>query len=174
MGYITIDELSEELKAYLQNVGVSEEKIVELINTNIPQDVTNNISSMEVKLAEAESTINRMENIINNLQSKLIDVMIYINMSSGSEVDNVGYWYDDLSTGASVTFIEGLTLDTDRNRIFGAPGNVIFKELKAPFNSDQVKITLDFDNNFVESVSEFNANAGDTQISIDNYVYKVE
>ena len=182
MSKITLDNLSDNLKAYLEGLGLTEEQVLNIINNNLPQDLVGKVNNIEASLSEVNNNVknvveevnNKMANSLNVLQNKVIDILINLNITNSSGVDNSGYWFDDLSKEGNITFIEGLVVDTDRNRIFGAPGNVIFKQLDVPFTAKAVNVTIDFDNNFIESVSNFNVNAGESQVTIDNYVYKVE
>ena len=182
MGHITIKEFSNELVEYLNKLGLTEEQVINIINDNLPQDLVDKVNNVEASLSEVNNNVNnvveevnnKMANSLNVLQNKVIDIMINLNITNSSGVDNSGYWFDDLSKEGNITFIEGLVVDTDRNRIFGAPGNVIFKQLDVPFTAKAVNVAIDFDNNFIESVSNFNVNAGESQVTIDNYVYKVE
>lgn len=201
-GRLTIDNLSNELKVYLQTLGISEDRVVELINDNIPQDLIDRVDNVEVSVGEVRDSVTEtdesvedlkgsitsltneikakdeiitsLSNTVDTLQNKLIDIMIYLNMMTNEGINSSGQWYDDLSTGDNITFIEGIVLDVDRRRIMGASGNVIFKQIDVPFSCDKVRIAVDFDNNFIEAVSDFTTNIGDTEIVIDNYVYKVE
>lgn len=159
MGRITIDNLSESLKDYLKTVGIPEDRVIQLIKENT-QDILS-------RLYDVEKDVSR-------LNDKVIDILIYLDIASGSEVDDVGYWYDPLNNGDNIVHIEGLILDPERKRIFGAPGNVIFKELSIPFKSDQIKITIDMDNNFIENISNISVSQGSSVLNIERYSYEVK
>ena len=166
----TLVELSKGLKDYINNVGITEEQVLELINSNVPIEV------LDVKQQVAKNTLNisTISNNVNILENKMLEILVYLDLSNNTETDSTGYWYDPLTNGNNIIFMEGAHLDADRQRIFGAPGNVIFKNLEIPFVSDQIRITVNIDNNFLETTYKYSASVGDKNITVDNYTYKVE
>lgn len=171
---LTIGDLSVGLIDYIGENSLTEAEVVELINYFVPQQTLEKINNIDNLMTTQERQIEDVTNNVNDLRQKVLDILEYLDLSNNSNVDDVGYWYDDLKSGENIAYIENITLDTARQRLFGAPGNVIFKNLGIPFTSDEVKIQINMDNNFIESISEFSASIGDTEITVSNYTYKVE
>ena len=158
MGKITIDEMSNSLKEYLSSMGITEERVIELINANISQDT--------------EAKILFLENQITKLQQELVTVMIELELKESGNIDSEGVWYDTFTDANSVTYIEGLVLDIVEGRIYGAPGNVILNDINVPFSAVGVDFQVTLDNNFIDNIYEGNVEAGSTNISLNKYTYE--
>ncbi len=173
----TINDMSKGLKDYLNAYGVSEERVIELINESIPDyitDITGKIEAIDLEQRVQDNRIAINANNIYEMKRDMVSVMLHLNFSTDVEITDAGYWYDGLTDATYIEYIETLVLDMDRHRIYGDEGNVIFKDLNIPFACNELSISVDMDRNFVESVSYVNAGIGESIIQIDTYTYKVD
>lgn len=164
---ISVKEFSKGLKDYLESISITEQEVLEILYKNIPADIINRFAEIE-----AENRALR-EQVAANTKT-LNTISIYLGLYMKNEVDDTGLWVEDLTDGDNITHIESLLLDVENQRLFGAPGNVIFKDLIIPFVSDQITASITMDYNFIENIADFNAPAGSSTFSIDRYSYEVK
>ncbi|HBF7094540.1 TPA: phage tail protein [Clostridioides difficile] len=107
------------------------------------------------------------------LSDKVLDILIYLELESGA-VDEVGQWYDNLTDSKGILSIEGLRLDTDRRRIFGSEGNIIFNKIDIPFTCYKVKYIHELDDNFIETISNTSTDVGTNTIELEKYSYEIK
>ena len=121
---------------------------------------------------EVERELSILKDQINKLSSKQLEILIYLELSNDSSVDETGYWFDSLSTADNILYISGLTVDTDRQRIKGSSGEVIFKNIEIPFISNGIRYVHELDDNFFESIMDKRIEANTNVIEIEKYSYE--
>ena len=168
-GAVTLNKLTEDLrdsivtKKYLDAAianFVSEQKIIEMINQSVSSNLTESVKNIEQQLS--------------SIKNEIVDIKIRLDMPSNGEADSSGFWYDALSNGNNIEFIEGLSLDSKNNRINGAPGSVIFNSINTTGDPDEIIITVDMDNNYMESIYEKDTSAGTDTIEVSGYIYEIK
>lgn len=121
-----------------------------------------------------DETITKINQQINTLTSKQLEILIHLDLANNSGVDGAGYWFDTLSNDKNILSISGLKLDKDRCRIFGENGEVTFDKIEIPFTSDQFKYVHELDDNFVESIMSTSFSSGTSDLVLDKYSYELK
>lgn len=168
-GAVTLNKLTEDLrenivtKKYLDAAianFVSEQRIIEMINQSVSSNLTDSIKDIEQQLS--------------SIKSEIVDIKIRLDMPSNGEADSSGFWYDSLGNGNNIASVEGLLLDSENNKISGGPGSITFNSVNTTGNPDEVIITVDMDNNYVESICETETSAGSDTIKVSGYIYEIK
>lgn len=123
---------------------------------------------------DLQREINNLKNTDTILFNKLLDILTHLELSNNSGLSDGGFWYDTLQDSSNIESIEGLKLDTNRNRIFGGLGNIQFKNIELQFKCDMVKYTHNLDNNFIEIICNDIIDAGCEQLTLNNYSYIIK
>ncbi|HGT1414846.1 BppU family phage baseplate upper protein [Clostridioides difficile] len=176
---IKINENKSNIATNLEKINLMQTKLgsseLSTVSKNI-SDAVNELDASVKVLQEGGNLGQQLDSLkakYDALSDKVLDILIYLELESGA-VDEVGQWYDNLTDSKGILSIEGLRLDTDRRRIFGSEGNVIFNKIDIPFSCYKVKYIHELDDNFIETISNTSTNAGANSIELEKFSYEVK
>lgn len=174
-----INENKSNIATNLEKINLIQSKVgsseLSTVSKNI-SDAVNELDASVKILQEGGNLGQQLDSLkakYDALSDKVLDILIYLELESGA-VDEVGQWYDNLTDSKSILSIEGLRLDTDRRRIFGSEGNVIFNKIDIPFSCYKVKYIHELDDNFIETISNTSTDAGANSIELEKFSYEVK
>ncbi|HBH2665848.1 TPA: phage tail protein [Clostridioides difficile] len=174
-----INENKSNIATNLDKINLIQSKVgsseLSTVSKNI-SDAVNELDASVKILQEGGNLGQQLDSLkakYDALSDKVLDILIYLELESGA-VDEVGQWYDNLTDSKSILSIEGLRLDTDRRRIFGSEGNVIFNKIDIPFSCYKVKYIHELDDNFIETISNTSTDAGANSIELEKFSYEVK
>ncbi|EMY9859277.1 phage tail protein [Clostridioides difficile] len=174
-----INENKSNIATNLEKINLMQTKLgsseLSTVSKNI-SDAVNELDASVKVLQEGGNLGQQLDSLkakYDALSDKVLDILIYLELESGA-VDEVGQWYDNLTDSKGILSIEGLRLDTDRRRIFGSEGNVIFNKIDIPFSCYKVKYIHELDDNFIETISNTSTNAGANSIELEKFSYEVK
>ena len=174
-----INENKSNIATSLEKINLMQTKLgsseLSTVSKNI-SDAVNELDASVKVLQEGGNLGQQLDSLkakYDALSDKVLDILIYLELESGA-VDEVGQWYDNLTDSKGILSIEGLRLDTDRRRIFGSEGNVIFNKIDIPFSCYKVKYIHELDDNFIETISNTSTNAGANSIELEKFSYEVK
>ncbi|MCC0735344.1 phage tail protein [Clostridioides sp. ZZV14-6009] len=174
-----INENKSNIAANLEKINLIQNKVglseLSTVSKNI-SDAVNELDASVKVLQEGGNLGQQLDSLkakYDALSDKVLDILIYLELESGA-VDEVGQWYDNLTDSKGILSIEGLRLDTDRKRIFGSEGNVIFNKIDIPFSCYKVKYVHELDDNFIETISNTSTDVGTNTIELEKYSYEVK
>ncbi|HBY2610907.1 TPA: phage tail protein [Clostridioides difficile] len=174
-----INENKSNIATNLEKINLIQSKVgsseLSTVSKNI-SDAVNELDASVKVLQEGGNLGQQLDSLkakYDALSDKVLDILIYLELESGA-VDEVGQWYDNLTDSKGILSIEGLRLDTDRRRIFGSEGNVIFNKIDIPFSCYKVKYIHELDDNFIETISNTSTNAGANSIELEKFSYEVK
>lgn len=174
-----INENKSNIATNLEKINLIQSKVgsseLSTVSKNI-SDAVNELDASVKILQEGGNLGQQLDSLkakYDALSDKVLDILIYLELESGA-VDEVGQWYDNLTDSKGILSIEGLRLDTDRRRIFGSEGNVIFNKIDIPFSCYKVKYIHELDDNFIETISNTSTNAGANSIELEKFSYEVK
>ncbi|EGT3829150.1 TPA: phage tail protein [Clostridioides difficile] len=174
-----INENKSNIATNLEKINLIQSKVgsseLSTVSKNI-SDAINELDASVKTLQEGGNLGQQLDSLkakYDALSDKVLDILIYLELESGA-VDEVGQWYDNLTDSKGILSIEGLRLDTDRRRIFGSEGNVIFNKIDIPFTCYKVKYIHELDDNFIETISNTNTDAGANSIELEKFSYEVK
>lgn len=173
------DEAKTNITSNLDRINSIQTKIGSSELSTVSKNISEAVNELDasVKVLESGGNLGQQLDILkakyDALSDKVLDILIYLELESGA-VDEVGQWYDNLTDSKSILSIEGLRLDTDRKRIFGSEGNVIFNKIDIPFSCYKVKYIHELDDNFIETISNTSTNAGANSIELEKFSYEVK
>ncbi|MCC0662507.1 BppU family phage baseplate upper protein [Clostridioides sp. ZZV15-6597] len=174
-----INENKSNIATNLEKINLIQNKVgsseLSTVSKNI-SDAVNELDASVKVLQEGGNLGQQLDSLkakYDALSDKVLDILIYLELESGA-VDEVGQWYDNLTDSKGILSIEGLRLDTDRRRIFGSEGNVIFNKIDIPFTCYKVKYIHELDDNFIETISNTSTNAGANSIELEKYSYEIK
>ncbi|HGM3507124.1 TPA: BppU family phage baseplate upper protein [Clostridioides difficile] len=174
-----INENKSNIATNLEKINLIQSKVgsseLSTVSKNI-SDAVNELDASVKILQEGGNLGQQLDSLkakYDALSDKVLDILIYLELESGA-VDEVGQWYDNLTDSKGILSIEGLRLDTDRRRIFGSEGNVIFNKIDIPFTCYKVKYIHELDDNFIETISNTSTDAGANSIELEKFSYEVK
>ncbi|HCQ6142590.1 BppU family phage baseplate upper protein [Clostridioides difficile] len=174
-----INENKSNIATNLEKINLIQSKVgsseLSTVSKNI-SDAVNELDASVKILQEGGNLGQQLDSLkakYDALSDKVLDILIYLELESGA-VDEVGQWYDNLTDSKGILSIEGLRLDTDRRRIFGSEGNVIFNKIDIPFTCYKVKYIHELDDNFIETISNASTDAGANSIELEKFSYEVK
>ncbi|EGT3961178.1 putative phage tail fiber domain protein [Clostridioides difficile CD149] len=174
-----INENKSNIATNLEKINLIQSKVgsseLSTVSKNI-SDAVNELDASVKILQEGGNLGQQLDSLkakYDALSDKVLDILIYLELESGA-VDEVGQWYDNLTDSKGILSIEGLRLDTDRRRIFGSEGNVIFNKIDIPFSCYKVKYIHELDDNFIETISNTSTDAGANSIELEKFSYEVK
>ncbi|HBF8447469.1 TPA: phage tail protein [Clostridioides difficile] len=174
-----INENKSNIATNLEKINLMQTKLgsseLSTVSKNI-SDAVNELDASVKILQEGGNLGQQLDSLkakYDALSDKVLDILIYLELESGA-VDEVGQWYDNLTDSKGILSIEGLRLDTDRRRIFGSEGNVIFNKIDIPFSCYKVKYIHELDDNFIETISNTSTDAGANSIELEKFSYEVK
>ncbi|HBF2881934.1 TPA: BppU family phage baseplate upper protein [Clostridioides difficile] len=176
---IKINENKSNIATNLEKINLIQNKIGSSELSTLSKNISDAVNELDasVKILEAGGNLGQQLDSLkakyDALSDKVLDILIYLELESGA-VDEVGQWYDNLTDSKGILSIEGLRLDTDRRRIFGSEGNVIFNKIDIPFSCYKVKYIHELDDNFIETISNTSTNAGANSIELEKFSYEVK
>ncbi|HFL3860694.1 TPA: phage tail protein [Clostridioides difficile] len=173
------DEARSNIAINLDRINSIQTKIGSSELSTVSKNISDAVNELDasVKVLEAGGNLGQQLDSLkakyDALSDKVLDILIYLEIESGA-VDEVGQWYDNLTDSKSILSIEGLRLDTDRRRIFGSEGNVIFNKIDIPFSCYKVKYIHELDDNFIETISNTSTDVGTNTIELEKYSYEIK
>lgn len=174
-----INENKSNIATNLEKINLIQSKVgsseLSTVSKNI-SDAVNELDASVKILQEGGNLGQQLDSLkakYDALSDKVLDILIYLELESGA-VDEVGQWYDNLTDSKGILSIEGLRLDTDRRRIFGSEGNVIFNKIDIPFSCYKVKYIHELDDNFIETISNTSTDVGANSIELEKFSYEVK
>lgn len=176
---IKINENKSNIATNLEKINLIQNKIGSSELSTVSKNISDAVNELDasVKILEAGGNLGQKLDSLkakyDALSDKVLDILIYLELESGA-VDEVGQWYDNLTDSKSILSIDGLRLDTDRRRIFGSEGNVIFNKIDIPFSCYKVKYIHELDDNFIETISNTSTDVGANSIELEKYSYEVK
>ncbi|MDV9712397.1 phage tail protein [Clostridioides difficile] len=174
-----IDEAKTNISSNLEKINLMQNKIGSNELSTVSKNISDAVNELDasVKLLEAGGNLGQqldsLKNKYDTLSNKVLDILIYLELESGA-VDEVGQWSVNLTDSKGILSIDGLRLDTDRRRIFGSEGNVIFNKIDIPFSCYKVKYIHELDDNFIETISNTSTDVGANSIELEKYSYEVK
>lgn len=108
------------------------------------------------------------------LSNKILDILIHLDLTNESDISEIGHWFDSLTSDKNISSISELKLDTERTRILGSNGYVIFNSIDIPFDCDKVRYIHELDDNFVESIVQSTIESGTTVLNLEKYSYEIK
>ncbi|HBF2041585.1 TPA: phage tail protein [Clostridioides difficile] len=176
---IKINENKSNIATNLEKINLIQNKIGLSELSTVSKNISDAVNELDasVKILEAGGNLGQKLDSLkakyDALSDKVLDILIYLELESGA-VDEVGQWYDNLADSKNILSIDNLRLDTDRRRIFGSEGNVIFNKIDIPFSCYKVRYIHELDDNFIETISNTSANAGANSIELEKFSYEVK
>ncbi|MCC0669188.1 BppU family phage baseplate upper protein [Clostridioides sp. ZZV14-6153] len=174
-----INENKSNIAVNLEKINLIQNKVGSSELSTVSKNISDAVNELDasVKILEAGGNLGQqldsLKNKYDTLSNKVLDILIYLELESGA-VDEVGQWYDNLADSKGILSIDGLRLDTDRRRIFGSEGNVIFNKIDIPFSCYKVKYIHELDDNFIETISNTSTDIGTNTIELEKYSYEVK
>ncbi|MCE4883715.1 phage tail protein [Clostridioides difficile] len=174
-----INENKTNITSNLEKINLIQDKIGSSELTTVSKNISDAVNELDASVKALETGGNVKEQIdslkskYDTLSNKVLDILIYLELESGA-VDEVGQWYDNLADPKGILSIDGLRLDTERKRIFGSDGNVIFNKIDIPFSCYKVKYIHELDDNFIETISNTSTDVGTNTIELEKYSYEVK
>ncbi|MCC0647864.1 BppU family phage baseplate upper protein [Clostridioides sp. ZZV15-6598] len=174
-----INENKANIASNLEKINLIQDKTGSSELTTVSKNISDAVNELDASVKALETGGNVKEQIdslkskYDTLSNKVLDILIYLELESGA-VDEVGQWYDNLTDSKSILSIYGLRLDTERKRIFGNDGNVIFNRIDIPFSCYKVKYIHELDDNFIETISNTSTEVGTNTIELEKYSYEVK
>ncbi|EGT5564393.1 phage tail protein [Clostridioides difficile] len=176
---IKINENKSNIATNLEKINLIQNKVGSSELSTVSKNISDAVNELDasVKILQEGGNLGQQLDILkakyDALSDKVLDILIYLELESGA-VDEVGQWYDNLTDSKGILSIEGLRLDTDRRRIFGSEGNIIFNKIDIPFTCYKVKYIHELDDNFIETISNTSTNAGANSIELEKFSYEVK
>ncbi|HBF5857521.1 TPA: phage tail protein [Clostridioides difficile] len=176
---IKINENKSNIATNLEKINLIQNKIGSSELSTVSKNISDAVNELDasVKILEAGGNLGQKLDSLkakyDALSDKVLDILIYLELESGA-VDEVGQWYDNLADSKNILSIDNLRLDTDRRRIFGSEGNVIFNKIDIPFSCYKVRYIHELDDNFIETISNTSTDAGANSIELEKYSYEVK
>lgn len=176
---IKINENKSNIATNLEKINLIQNKIGLSELSTVSKNISDAVNELDasVKILEAGGNLGQKLDSLkakyDALSDKVLDILIYLELESGA-VDEVGQWYDNLADSKNILSIDNLRLDTDRRRIFGSEGNVIFNKIDIPFSCYKVRYIHELDDNFIETISNTSTDAGANSIELEKYSYEVK
>ncbi len=176
---IKINENKSNIATNLEKINLIQNKIGSSELSTLSKNISDAVNELDasVKILEAGGNLGQQLDSLkakyDALSDKVLDILIYLELESGA-VDEVGQWYDNLADSKNILSIDNLRLDTDRRRIFGSEGNVIFNKIDIPFSCYKVRYIHELDDNFIETISNTSTDAGANSIELEKYSYEVK
>lgn len=118
--------------------------------------------------------LSNIKNKMRLLFEKQLEILIYLELTGESSVDSTGYWFDTLIDESNIQSKTNLNVNTDRRRIMGDKGNVIFNEIQLPFKCSEITYIHEMDDNFVDAFITNNASSGSSKIRLEKYSYEIK
>lgn len=174
-----INENKANIASNLEKINLIQDKTGSSELTTVSKNISDAVNELDASVKALETGGNVKEQIdslkskYDTLSNKVLDILIYLELESGA-VDEVGQWYDNLTDSKGILSIDGLRLDTERKRIFGSEGNVIFNKIDIPFSCYKVKYIHELDDNFIETISNTSTNVGTNTMELEKYSYEVK
>ncbi|UWD42716.1 hypothetical protein NYF05_07020 [Clostridioides difficile] len=174
-----INENKTNISTNLDKINLIQDKIGSSELSTLSKNISDAVNELDasVKVLEAGGNLGQQLDSLkakyDTLSNKVLDILIYLELESGA-VDEVGQWYDNLTDSKGILSIDNLRLDTDRRRIFGSEGNVIFNKIDIPFSCYKVKYIHELDDNFIETISNTSTDVGANSIELEKYSYEVK
>ncbi|EGT5447405.1 phage tail protein [Clostridioides difficile] len=176
---VKINENKTNIASNLEKINLIQNKTGSSELTTVSKNISDAVNELDASVKALETGGNVKEQIdslkskYDTLSNKVLDILIYLELESGA-VDEVGQWYDNLTDSKNILSIDGLRLDTERKRIFGSDGNVIFNRIDIPFSCYRVKYIHELDDNFIETISNTSTDVGTNTIELEKYSYEVK
>ncbi|HBG2116713.1 TPA: phage tail protein [Clostridioides difficile] len=176
---VKINENKTNIASNLEKINLIQNKTGLSELTTVSKNISDAVNELDASVKALETGGNVKEQIdslkskYDTLSNKVLDILIYLELESGA-VDEVGQWYDNLTDSKNILSIDGLRLDTERKRIFGSDGNVIFNRIDIPFSCYRVKYIHELDDNFIETISNTSTDVGTNTIELEKYSYEVK
>ncbi|MCM4100965.1 phage tail protein [Clostridioides difficile] len=176
---VKINENKTNIASNLEKINLIQNKTGSSELTTVSKNISDAVNELDASVKALETGGNVKEQIdslkskYDTLSNKVLDILIYLELESGA-VDEVGQWYDNLTDSKNILSIDGLRLDTERKRIFGSDGNVIFNRIDIPFSCYKVKYIHELDDNFIETISNTSTEVGMNTIKLEKYSYEVK
>ncbi|HBG8505262.1 TPA: BppU family phage baseplate upper protein [Clostridioides difficile] len=176
---IKINENKSNIATNLEKINLIQNKVGSSELSTVSKNISDAVNELDasVKILQEGGNLGQQLGSLkakyDALSDKVLDILIYLELESGA-VDEVGQWYDNLTDSKGILSIEGLRLDTDRRRIFGSEGNIIFNKIDIPFTCYKVKYIHELDDNFIETISNTSTNAGANSIELEKFSYEVK
>ncbi|HIE0298109.1 TPA: BppU family phage baseplate upper protein [Clostridioides difficile] len=176
---VKINENKTDIASNLEKINLIQNKTGSSELTTVSKNISDAVNELDASVKALETGGNVKEQIdslkskYDTLSNKVLDILIYLELESGA-VDEVGQWYDNLTDSKNILSIDGLRLDTERKRIFGSDGNVIFNRIDIPFSCYRVKYIHELDDNFIETISNTSTDVGTNTIELEKYSYEVK
>ncbi|EOE7204503.1 BppU family phage baseplate upper protein [Clostridioides difficile] len=174
-----INENKSNIATNLEKINLIQSKVGSSELSTVSKNISDAVNELDasVKILQEGGNLGQQLGSLkakyDALSDKVLDILIYLELESGA-VDEVGQWYDNLTDSKGILSIEGLRLDTDRRRIFGSEGNIIFNKIDIPFTCYKVKYIHELDDNFIETISNTSTNAGANSIELEKFSYEVK
>ncbi|MCP8339008.1 phage tail protein [Clostridioides difficile] len=176
---VKINENKTNIASNLEKINLIQNKTGSSELTTVSKNISDAVNELDANVKALETGGNVKEQIdslkskYDTLSNKVLDILIYLELESGA-VDEVGQWYDNLTDSKNILSIDGLRLDTERKRIFGSDGNVIFNKIDIPFSCYKVKYIHELDDNFIETISNTSTEVGTKTIELEKYSYEIK
>ncbi|EOY7170428.1 phage tail protein [Clostridioides difficile] len=176
---VKINENKTNIASNLEKINLIQNKTGSSELTTVSKNISDAVNELDASVKALETGGNVKEQIdslkskYDTLSNKVLDILIYLELESGA-VDEVGQWYDNLTDSKNILSIDGLRLDTERKRIFGSDGNVIFNKIDIPFSCYKVKYIHELDDNFIETISNTSTEVGTKTIELEKYSYEIK
>ncbi|MBY1968896.1 phage tail protein [Clostridioides difficile] len=176
---VKINENKTNIASNLEKINLIQNKTGSSELTTVSKNISDAVNELDTSVKALETGGNVKEQIdslkskYDTLSNKVLDILIYLELESGA-VDEVGQWYDNLTDSKNILSIDGLRLDTERKRIFGSDGNVIFNRIDIPFSCYKVKYIHELDDNFIETISNTSTDVGTSTIELEKYSYEIK
>ncbi|HBE8529016.1 TPA: phage tail protein [Clostridioides difficile] len=176
---VKINENKTNIASNLEKINLIQNKTGSSELTTVSKNISDAVNELDASVKALETGGNVKEQIdslkskYDTLSNKVLDILIYLELESGA-VDEVGQWYDNLTDSKNILSIDGLRLDTERKRIFGSDGNVIFNRIDIPFSCYRVKYIHELDDNFIETISNTSTDVGTNTIELEKYSYEIK
>ncbi|MDO0213431.1 phage tail protein [Clostridioides difficile] len=176
---VKINENKTNIASNLEKINLIQNKTGSSELTTVSKNISDAVNELDASVKALETGGNVKEQIdslkskYDTLSNKVLDILIYLELESGA-VDEVGQWYDNLTDSKNILSIDGLRLDTERKRIFGSDGNVIFNRIDIPFSCYKVKYIHELDDNFIETISNTSTDVGTSTIELEKYSYEIK
>ncbi|HBG3257270.1 TPA: phage tail protein [Clostridioides difficile] len=176
-----INENKSNIATNLEKINLIQSKVgsseLSTVSKNI-SDAVNELDASVKVLQEGGNLGQQLDSLkakYDALSNKVLDIAVYLELESGSKVDEVGHWFDSLSDDKGILSIDGdLKLDTKNRKIQGATGSVTFNRITIPFDCIKVRYIHELEDNYVETISDTEITAGNISIDLDKYSYEIK
>lgn len=174
---VSENKLTQELIEKINGEkGLSKEEIIEIIGQYGGTNESAIIALIQKYALDISAgvDIEMLKRMVNALTDNVMEIMIYLDLESESDVDETGIWFDPLKDESNIESKEGdVKVDTVGRRITGTQGSITFLPVEVSFNCDRVRYIHEADNNFVEVLSSSAAEMGTSDISITSSVFEI-